>query len=94
MMPLAALQMMIAVSGAVVADGFISFFGITRVANNWGTIIYNAFVYKNITGLTSETEMWNMLIPAAICFSLFAMSFYLISRGLHEVASPKIRLTR
>lgn len=90
MMPLAALQMMVAVSGAVVADGFISFFGITRVSNNWGTLIYDAFIYKNVTGLT--TEMWQLLVPAAMCFSLFALGFYLISRGLHEVASPKIRI--
>ena len=49
-LPLAALQMMIAVTGAVVADGFISFFGLTRTSSNWGTIIYDAFVYANVSG--------------------------------------------
>jgi len=88
-MPLAALQMMIAVTGAVVADGFISFFGITRTVNNWGTIIYDAFIYGDISG--SYGPPWHMLIPAAACFSLFALGFYLVSRGLHRVASPTLR---
>jgi peptide/nickel transport system permease protein len=89
MMPLAALQMMIAVTGAVVADGFISFFGLTRTVSNWGTLIYDSFVYGqlNLTG----TGIWHMLLPAALCFSFFAMGFYLVSRGLHRVASPTIR---
>ncbi len=88
-LPLAALQMMLAVTGAVVADGFISFFGLTRISSNWGTIIYNSFVYGNISG--SYGPPWHMLIPAAACFSLFALGFYLVSRGLHRVASPIIR---
>jgi peptide/nickel transport system permease protein len=89
MMPLAALQMMIAVTGAVVADGFISFFGLTRTVSNWGTLIYDSFVYGqlNLTG----TSIWHMLLPAALCFSFFATGFYLVSRGLHRVASPTIR---
>jgi peptide/nickel transport system permease protein len=91
MMPLAALQMMIAVTGAVVADGFISFFGLTRVVNNWGTIIYDALVYAASIG-RAGISMWHMLVPAAICFSLFAMGFYLVSRGLHRVAAPRIRV--
>jgi peptide/nickel transport system permease protein len=89
MLPLAALQMMIAVTGAVVADGFISFFGLTRISSNWGTLIYDAFVYNSIS--SADGVMWHMLVPAALCFSLFAMGFYLVSRGLHRVASPTIR---
>lgn len=88
-MPLAALQMMIAVTGAVVADGFISFFGLTRTVSNWGTIIYDAFIYGNISG--DYGPPWHMLIPSAACFSLFALGFYLVSRGLHRVASPALR---
>lgn len=88
-LPLAALQMMIAVTGAVVADGFISFFGLTRTISNWGTIIYDAFVYGNISG--NYGPPWHMLIPSAACFSLFALGFYLVSRGLHRVASPALR---
>lgn len=95
MLPLAALQMMIAVTGAVVADGFISFF-VNRSSEssfiNWGTMIYDAFVYSEIGSSTGN--MWHMLLPAALCFSLFALGFYLVSRGLHRVASPTIREER
>lgn len=88
-LPLAALQMMISVTGAVVADGFISFFGVTRVVNNWGTLIYDAFVYGRLRGGVEST--WNILIPAAACFTLFALGFYLVSRGLERVANPELR---
>jgi peptide/nickel transport system permease protein len=90
LLPLAALQMMVAVTGAVVADGFISFFGITRTTSNWGTIIYEAFVYAGISGGLGIP--WHLILPAAMCFSLFALGFYLISRGLHRVASPELRV--
>jgi ABC-type dipeptide/oligopeptide/nickel transport system permease subunit len=88
MLPLAALQMMMAVSSAVVADGFVSFFGLQRTSLNWGTLIYDAFLYSNIGG---EGTQWHVLIPAAIVFSLFSLSFYLVSRGLHKVADPQLR---
>jgi peptide/nickel transport system permease protein len=88
MMPLAVLQMMIAVSGAVIADGFISFFGLRRVTANWGTLIYDAYHYANIGG---DVTQWHLLIPAAMCFSFFALAFYLVSRGMHRVADPRLR---
>lgn len=88
-LPLAALQMMIAVSGVVVADGFISFFGLTRLTSNWGTLIYDAFVYTSALGRSEP--LWHVLVPAALCFTLFAMGFYLVSRGLHRVAAPGLR---
>jgi peptide/nickel transport system permease protein len=91
-LPMAALQMMIAVTGVVVADGFISFFGMSRITSNWGTVIYDAFVYAKATG--SNAALWHVLLPAALCFSLFALGFYLISRGLHKVAAPTLRTNR
>jgi peptide/nickel transport system permease protein len=88
MLPLAGLQMMIAVTGAVVADGFISFLGMTRNIHNWGTIIYNAFTYNQYLSLTQS--QWNVLIPPSMCLSLFALAFYLVSRGMEDVADPRI----
>ncbi|MBN1956527.1 MAG: ABC transporter permease [Anaerolineae bacterium] len=87
MLPLAALQMMVAVTGVVIADGFISFFGLTRATSNWGTVLYDAFVYSYSVGLDTAT-MWNALLPAAACFTFFALGFYLVSRGMHRVANP------
>jgi peptide/nickel transport system permease protein len=88
MLPMAGLQMMIAVTGAVVADGFISFLGFTRNINNWGTIMYDAFTYAQQLG--SIVQIWHVLIPPAVCLSLFALAFYLVSRGMQDVADPRI----
>jgi len=88
MLPLAALQMMISVSSSVIAYGFVSFFGLQRIDLNWGTLIYDGFLYGMIGG--SGTQ-WHVLLPAALAFSLFALGFYLISRGLHKVADPQLR---
>ena len=88
MLPMAGLQMMIAVTGAVVADGFISFLGFTRSINNWGTIMYDAFTYAQQLG--DITDIWHVLIPPAVSLSLFALAFYLVSRGLYDVADPRI----
>lgn len=88
MLPLTAMMMMLSVVGAVVADGFVSFFGITRHYLNWGTMIYTSQTYTSALG--SNTE-WHVLIPPSMALSLFAAAFYLIARGLHEVADPQIR---
>jgi peptide/nickel transport system permease protein len=88
MLPLAALYMMLAVTGAVVADAFIAFFGFTRAYLNWGTIIYLSFAYASY--LRGGVE-WHVMIPPSIALSLFAAAFYLVSRGLHEVADPRLR---
>lgn len=88
MAPLAALQMMLAVTGAVVADGFVAFFGFTGSTLNWGTMIYSSFVYSSAMAVATE---WHVLIPPALALSFFAAAFYFVSRGLHEVADPRLR---
>ncbi len=88
MLPLAALYMMISVTGAVVADAFIAFFGFSRSYLNWGTIIYSSFVYSEY--MPSGVE-WHVLIPPSISLSLFAAAFYLVARGVNEVADPRLR---
>ena len=87
MVPLAATLMLISVVGAVVADAFISFFGITRLYLNWGTMIYTSQAY----GLLFGDIEWHVLIPPSIAISLFATSFYLIAQGLQEIADPKLQ---
>jgi peptide/nickel transport system permease protein len=88
MLPLAALYMMLAVIGAVVADAFIAFFGFTRSFLNWGTIIYSSFAYSSY--LQAGVE-WHVLVPPSIALSLFAAAFYFVARGLQEVADPRLR---
>jgi peptide/nickel transport system permease protein len=88
MLPLAALYMMLAVTGAVVADAFISFWGFSRSYLNWGTVIYSSFTYSTVLDTGVE---WHVLIPPSVALSLFAAAFYFVARGLHEVADPRLR---
>ncbi len=88
MLPLTALYMMLAVTNAVVADAFIAFFGFSRNYLSWGTIIYSSFVYSSYVSGGIE---WHVLIPPSVSLSTFAAAFYLVSRGLHLVADPRLR---
>ncbi len=89
LMPLAALSAMVVVTGAVVADGFISFFGFTRSIHNWGTIIYETLTYDQ--ALSIPEPSWHAIIPPAMALSLFALAFYLTSRGMEQIADPRTR---
>jgi peptide/nickel transport system permease protein len=87
MLPLASVQMMLTITGAVFADGFSTFLGLSTTRLNWGSLIWDSFTLMTfIPGVP-----WNVLIPPAIAISMFAASFYFIARGLHEVAEPRIR---
>ena len=89
--PLAAIYMMLAVVGAIIADGFAAWLGQTGTRVNWGTLVYNGVTFTNpITG----TVAWNAIIPPSIALSLFAAAFYLVSVGLREVADPRYRAAR
>jgi peptide/nickel transport system permease protein len=88
MLPLAAVHMMMAVTGAVIADGFIWFLGLRSTRINWGSMIYNALTYQ---GISAGGIPWMALIAPSLALSLFAAAFYLVARGLHEVADPQLR---
>jgi peptide/nickel transport system permease protein len=89
--PLAALYMMLAVVGAVVADGFAAFLGQTRSLVNWGTMVYFGITF----GANFGSQIpWNALIVPAVALSLFAAAFYLVSVGLREVADPRLKAVR
>lgn len=86
MLPLAAAHMMTVVVGAVVADGFIAFMGFRSIRLNWGQM-----VYEGITWITFfSTPSWTAIFAPAVALSLFAAAFYFISRGLHDVADPRL----
>ena len=88
LVPLAAVQMMLTVVGAVIAYGFLAFTGDTIPDLNWGSMIYQAFRYSiDMLGKIP----WSQLIAPAICLSLFAAAFYMVSRGLHDIAEPRLR---
>jgi ABC-type dipeptide/oligopeptide/nickel transport system permease subunit len=83
--------MMLSVVGAVVAEGFASWFGQTANRLTWGTIVYYGVTFRNAaTGLVA----WHAILPPAIALSLFSAAFYLVSVGLREVADPRIKAVR
>jgi peptide/nickel transport system permease protein len=85
MLPLAVLQMMLAVTASVVADGFLSFTGLTRTYLNWGTMIYLSRTLESVfPGI-----QWHILIPPSIALSLFALGFYLVARGIQQIGDPQ-----
>jgi peptide/nickel transport system permease protein len=87
MLPLATVQMLLSVTGAVFADGFSTFLGLSRTRLNWGSMIYSSFTNQAI----NATITWNVLLPAALAISTFAAAFYFIAKGVHEVAEPRLR---
>ena len=86
LVPLAAVNMLLTVTGAIFASGFIAFLGLSRAQLNWGSMIYDTITYQAI----SATIAWNVLVPAALAISLFAASFYLIALGLEDVVDPRL----
>jgi ABC-type dipeptide/oligopeptide/nickel transport system permease subunit len=85
MLPLAAVNMLLTVTGAIFANGFIAFLGLSRAQLNWGSMIYDAETYRLINGAIA----WNVMIPSALAISIFAASFYMVALGLHDVAEPR-----
>lgn len=85
--PLAAAYTLVTVTGAIVSDGFASFFSLNRGYINWGSMVYAGIYYRAI----NATIPWNMLIAPGLALSLFAAAFYMVSRGVHKVADPRLR---
>ena len=82
MVPLAAVTMVSAVVGAVVAHGFASWLAYSDDLTNWGAMMFVAIGFSALQG----TFAWNVLIAGAGAISLFCAGFYLVSLGLKDVA--------
>ncbi|MDF1596892.1 MAG: ABC transporter permease subunit [Acidimicrobiia bacterium] len=83
LVPVAALYMLLGASGAIVADGFVSFLGFSNTRLNWGTIIFFAMSLPpaNRAGIP-----WEAIIAAAGAISLFSAAFYLVGLGFRDIA--------
>ena len=77
-LPLIATYTTLAVRDAVIADGFLSFFGFTRSYLNWGYVVY-------------ESGFSIVSLSAVLMISLFTAAFYMISQGFHELVDPRLR---
>ncbi len=88
MVAMAFLQMLLAVVGAVIMDGYLSFSSATRYVLNWGTMLAQSELLQDVLG---EGTQWFSVFPPVLAFTLFGLAFYLVSRGVYEVADPKLR---
>ena len=90
LIPLAAVAMLIGVTGAIVADAFVSFLAYGDNRFSWGTMINSAIRYPSLRGLFDTP--WNVLIVGGVAISLLAASFYLIAIGVHAAFdTPKFK---
>lgn len=81
LMPLAAVYMLIGVTGAVVADGFLAFVAYGSARFNWGTMINFAITFPSPTG---NVTPWAVLLAGGLSISLFSASFYLLAIGVRS----------
>ena len=86
LLPLAAVFMLLAVAGAVIADGFISFLGQTNTDVSWGTMVYwgTTFVHP-LTG----SPAWNAVLAPSVALTLFCVAFHLISVGVRRASDAR-----
>jgi peptide/nickel transport system permease protein len=82
MIPLAAVTMVSAVVGAVVAHGFASWLAYSDDLTNWGAVMFVAIGFSGL----QDVFAWNVLIAGAAAISLFCAGFYMVSLGLKDVA--------
>lgn len=82
LIPLAAISMLIGVTGAIVADAFIAFLGYSENRFSWGTMLNTAIRGRPNLRVLIFTE-WDVLIIGGLAISLLAASFYLVAIGLH-----------
>lgn len=88
LMPLAFLNMMFTVTGAIFAEAALSFFGLLNVRMSWGIMIYttqaSGYMFQGI-------EYWYLILPAGLSITLLCTAFYLIGRSLDGVVNPRLR---
>ena len=86
LIPVAALYMLLGVSGAIVADGFVSFLGFSDTRLNWGTIIFFALSLPpaNRAGIP-----WEAIGSASLAITMFSAAFYLVGLGIRDIARPR-----
>jgi peptide/nickel transport system permease protein len=87
LMPLAFLEMMFVVTGAIFTEAVLSFFGLLNLRMSWGIMIDIARSEHYIMDL----RYWYLVIPPSLAITLLCSAFYLVGRALDEVVNPRLR---
>lgn len=88
MTAMAFLQMLLSAVVAVIMDGYMSFSGATRYTLSWGSMLAQSELLQEVLGKNTQ---WFSVLPPVMAYMLFGLAFYLMSRGVLEVADPKLR---
>jgi len=88
LMPLAFLNMMFTVTGAIFAEAALSFFGLLNVRMSWGIMIYTT---QAAGYMLRGIEYWYLILPAGLSITFLCTAFYLIGRALDSVVNPRLR---
>lgn len=87
-LPLSFLYMMFNVTGAILSEATLSFFGLLNVKISWGLMIHTA---EAAGYLIAFDRYWWLWIPAGLAITLLCAAFYMVGRGLDEVINPRLR---
>lgn len=91
--PHAAVQAMIGVTGAVIAEAFLAFRSGVGDDVGFGYLIYEGLTWQELFAGVLATPWW-IMIAGATGITLIAAGFYLFGVGLREVYDPRTVGTR
>jgi peptide/nickel transport system permease protein len=88
LVPQAAVQTMIGVTGAVVAEAFLSYDAAVGEVIGFGQMVYDGITWAELFAGIAPTPWW-VMIAGAGAISVVAAAFYLLGIGLREAFDPK-----
>ncbi len=88
LMPLAFLNMMFTVNGAIFSEAALSFFGLLNIRMSWGIMIYTT---QTAGYMLRGVDYWYLILPAGLSITLLCTAFYLIGRAFDSVVNPRLR---
>lgn len=89
----AAVQAMIGVTGAVVAEAFLSYWSAVGEDYGFGLMVYDGITWSELFAGIAPIPWW-VMIAGAGGITLIASAFYLVGVGLREAFDPKTHRRR
>lgn len=88
LVPHAAVQTMIGVTGAVIAEAFLSFRSAVGDTVGLGAMVYDGLTWQELMSGIAATPWW-VMGTGTVGITLLAAAFYLLGVGLREAFDPK-----
>jgi peptide/nickel transport system permease protein len=88
LMPIAMVNGVFTVVGAVLTESLLAFFGRTTYYLSWGSMIW---LGQETFRWFSADGQWHVILPPALAIMLYCGAFYLVGRALDDVFNPSLR---